>query len=128
MSPSPLLITIIVADRAPLRAVHVGRRHELDVAHFEDARHDPEHVEDLPPAHPNVLERFLQDIKQSVSRKVRWGWVNTKVSHIELTLVMRKSTLSSKLASDDMLSDDDEDDVIPLPPPPPPTTPVVPRA
>ena len=138
---TPVLITIIVADRASLRAVHVGRRHEFDVAQLEDARDDPEHVEYLPPAHPDVLKSFL---KFSSPHQIDLSYPNTKFKteqdktcrftpilsflsseSIELTLVIRKSTLSSKLASEDMLREDEEDDVMPLPPPPPP---VVPRA
>jgi hypothetical protein len=57
-----LFLTVIVGDDAALRSVHVGGRHEGEVAELEDGADEAEDVVDLVGGQPDVLHGFLKKV------------------------------------------------------------------
>ena len=56
-------LTVVIRDSTALCSVHVGRRHKLDVAQFQNSRYNSEDFVDLLRGEAQVLHGFLQNTK-----------------------------------------------------------------
>lgn len=52
-------LTVVIRDSTALCSVHVGRRHKLDVAQFQNSRYNSEDFVDLLRGEAQVLHGFL---------------------------------------------------------------------